>query len=331
MISASYSGYQADDPVYTSPSATVKVSAGKATKVPDLVLKRRKTVVFTATDSANRPLKYAPVGLWIQQKAGGPYQSAQYGPIETDANGKFRLVEGRNYKVKFYPDKNTPAGNVAEYWDGPSGTGSYALQDATAITWPSSAAVKRSYTVKLGAAPAIKQGKVKVKGTPKVGKKIKVATSKWPGNAKLRIQWEQDGVPIKKATKRKLKVTNKIAKATKIEARVTATRAGDRAVDNVSAPKVIKKLAMKAKKPRVSGKATVGKKLTAKPGAWQPKKVKFSYQWLRGGKPIKGATKKTYKLKAADRKKRIQVKVTGKLGGYKTVTKASGKTAKVKR
>lgn len=331
VISASYGGYDADDPVYTSPSRTVTISPNKATKVPDLVLKRRKTVVFTATDSSGRALKHAPVGLWIQDPKTGVYGSAQYGPIETDANGKFRLVEGRNYKIKFNPDDAAPAGDVAEYWDGPSGSGSYALQDATAITWPSSAPVKRTYSVKLGAAPALKVGDVKVKGTAKVGKSLKAQTTNWPGNARLRVQWEADGVPVKGATKKRLKLTHNVAKAAKIEARVTASRAGDKAVDQTSAPKVVKKRKLKAKKPTITGKAVVGKVLTAKPRAWKPKKVSFTYQWFRGKKAIKGATKKKHKVTKADRGKKLKVRVTGTLGGYTTTQKTSGKTAKVRK
>ena len=67
-----------------------------------------------------------------------------------------------------------------------------------------------------------------------------------------------------------------------------------------------------------------------KPGTWKPKGVKLSYQWLRGGKSIKGATKSTYKLVKADKKKQISVKVTGTKAGYTTLTTTSAKTKKVK-
>ncbi len=53
------------------------------------------------------------------------------------------------------------------------------------------------------------------------------------------------------------------------------------------------------------------------PGDWGVKKVRFSYQWLRNGKPIKGATKASYKLQRADAGKKISVRVTGSKPGYK--------------
>ena len=42
--------------------------------------------------------------------------------------------------------------------------------------------------------------------------------------------------------------------------------------------------------PTIKGKAKVGKTLTALPGTWGPAPVTFTYQWLRNGKPIAGAT-----------------------------------------
>lgn len=83
-------------------------------------------------------------------------------------------------------------------------------------------------------------------------------------------------------------------------------------------------------KPTIAGIAKVKKKLTAKAGAWGPAPVKLSYKWYRSGKTIKGATKSTYRLVKADRKKRITVRVTGKKAGYPTVSQLSGATRKVR-
>jgi hypothetical protein len=64
---------------------------------------------------------------------------------------------------------------------------------------------------------------------------------------------------------------------------------------------------------KVKGKAKVGRKVTAVPLNWvafdarKPAGFKVRYQWLRNGKKIKGATKKTYKLRKADKGKWIQV------------------------
>ena len=81
--------------------------------------------------------------------------------------------------------------------------------------------------------------------------------------------------------------------------------------------------------PKVTGSVKVGRKLTADPGAWGPGDVELSYQWLRSGTAIVGATDAVYALKAADKGKTITVKVTGEKSGYVTVSKTSVATGKV--
>ena len=80
----------------------------------------------------------------------------------------------------------------------------------------------------------------------------------------------------------------------------------------------------------MSGKANVGKTLTAKPGKWQPGGVAFSYQWYADGQKIAKATHSTYAVTNSVKGKKILVKVTGSLSGYTTITKASDATKKVR-
>jgi beta-glucosidase-like glycosyl hydrolase len=86
---------------------------------------------------------------------------------------------------------------------------------------------------------------------------------------------------------------------------------------------------VKAPKPKIVGTRKVGRTLKAKVGTWSPAPV-LSYQWYRGSKAIAKATSATYTLKAADRGKRITVKVKATQTGYATIVKASAKTAKIK-
>jgi hypothetical protein len=81
--------------------------------------------------------------------------------------------------------------------------------------------------------------------------------------------------------------------------------------------------------PKVTGVAKVGRTLKAVVGSWSPTGVKLSYQWFRDGKRIAGATKATYKLSLADKGKKLKVKVTGKLSGYKSTTMTSKPTAAI--
>jgi len=82
-------------------------------------------------------------------------------------------------------------------------------------------------------------------------------------------------------------------------------------------------------RPVVSGKAKVGARLTAMPGAWGPVGVKLSYRWYRNGKKIVGATQKTYRLTTRDSKKKITVAVIGRTAGSPAVTRTSAPTAKI--
>lgn len=81
----------------------------------------------------------------------------------------------------------------------------------------------------------------------------------------------------------------------------------------------------------VSGNPKVGKKLTAHHGSWDAKGVTYSYQWLRDGAAVRGATKQQYTLGTSDAGHRMQVQVTAKAKGYQDGSATSKPTAKVTR
>ena len=77
------------------------------------------------------------------------------------------------------------------------------------------------------------------------------------------------------------------------------------------------------------GHAIAGHKLRAKTTGWQAGAT-LTYQWLRNGKVIKGATGKKYTLRRKDRGKRISVVVTATAPTYAPSTKES-KPRKVRK
>jgi hypothetical protein len=79
----------------------------------------------------------------------------------------------------------------------------------------------------------------------------------------------------------------------------------------------------------ITGKTIVGKKLKAKVAGWAPSGLTYTYEWLRNGKVIKGATAKKYLLVAKDKGKKIQVRVTGSKSGYTSGVATSKKTGKI--
>lgn len=101
----------------------------------------------------------------------------------------------------------------------------------------------------------------------------------------------------------------------------------DQIVPNISAtfgPTVANAVA-----PTVTGTPAVGRLLTAVAGSWTPSGVGFTYQWLRGGSPISGATSASYTVVTADAGKRLSVKVTAVRSGYRRLSLTSVGTATV--
>jgi serine protease len=188
-------------------------------------------------------------------------------------------------------------------------------------------AVRESAAVSVAAA-TLTTATPKITGTAKVGKKLTAKAGAWTAGTKLKYRWYRSGKAIKGGTSQTYRLVS-ADRSDRITVKVTGTKAGYSAVAKTSA-KTSKVAAgtLKSAKPKISGTAKVGKKLTAKSGTWTSG-TKLKYQWYRSGKAIKGASSKTYKLVSADRGDRISVKVTGTKTGYNTTSKVSSKTRKV--
>jgi len=174
--------------------------------------------------------------------------------------------------------------------------------------------------------------KLQIVGSAQVGKTV---TAKLSNSKKFYIdkyQWNRNGKPIKGATKASYKLTK-----ADLGKKITVTTTDNRPSFGFTGPDwpatepyiVTRTATNKAlygfttKKPTISGTARVGSKLTAKIPKWGGSPAKYTYQWMRNGKPIKGATKTSYKLAKADRNKKIAVKVTGSKKNYQTASSSS--------
>ncbi|WP_181151894.1 MULTISPECIES: FG-GAP-like repeat-containing protein [unclassified Arthrobacter] len=130
-------------------------------------------------------------------------------------------------------------------------------------------------------------------------------------------QWLRNGQPIPGATLNTYRVAEADLDQT-LSARVTATRAGYRAVSSSSLP-LTPTSTITATAPTLQGKLTVGEQLTGvfnegsvatgTPGG----AVSIRYEWVRNGTVISGATAKNYTLAAADR---------GAVVGFRAVVQA---------
>jgi len=81
-------------------------------------------------------------------------------------------------------------------------------------------------------------------------------------------------------------------------------------------------------KPKISGTAKVGKKLSTAAGTWSPKPT-LKYTWKANGKTISGATKSYHTVVKSEVGKTLTVTVTGSKKGYNTVAMVSSATKKV--
>jgi hypothetical protein len=79
----------------------------------------------------------------------------------------------------------------------------------------------------------------------------------------------------------------------------------------------------------IAGSAQVGGTVTASVSGFAPTPSTYSYQWLRGGAPISGATEPTYAVVAADDAGKLTVQVTASGAGLKSkvVTSAASRVA----
>lgn len=179
-----------------------------------------------------------------------------------------------------------------------------------------------------GKAPTM-TGSLSITGTLAVGSTATVTTGTFtPATTDKSWYWFLDGKPVFGAQGETITITEAM-KGKRLEARLTAYdwSYGDNQYYNrvsVTVPGAIS-----GSTPTITGTTTVGSTLTASTGTWTTGTT-LSYQWLRAGAPIAGATAKTYPLVAADRGTAISVAVTGRLSGYPDVTKTSAATAPIK-
>ncbi|OII38172.1 hypothetical protein BIU98_14965 [Curtobacterium sp. MMLR14_010] len=76
----------------------------------------------------------------------------------------------------------------------------------------------------------------------------------------------------------------------------------------------------------ITGSSTVGSKFTARVGSWNTSGITYSYQWLRDGSAVSGATKSTYTTTSKDVGHRMQVTVTAKKSGWTSASVTSKAT-----
>lgn len=170
-------------------------------------------------------------------------------------------------------------------------------------------------------------GEVRVDGDPAVGSPITAVTDGWgPEGVALAYQWAVDGTDVAGATERVFTPGAQDVGAA-VTVRVTGYGAGlvsASATSQPSTPVAGPELPEVTTRPvHVSGAWFTGSTLRAHTAPWRPAGTTLTYQWLRDGRPIEGATGDTYRLRGADRWHGVSVVVTGTAPGHAPASRTS--------
>lgn len=158
---------------------------------------------------------------------------------------------------------------------------------------------------------------------------VRINAGAWPAGVHLSYRWLRDGRPIAGATTANYRISGSDA-GHGLSAQVFANKTGYTTVIATSPTAVVGKGTLASSRPRISGSAKVGKKLTARPGRWSTG-VRFGYRWRANGKIIAKATGSTLRLTSTLRGTKISVTVIATKTGYNTVSTTSKSTKKVRR
>ncbi|MET9729554.1 Ig-like domain-containing protein [Streptomyces sp. NPDC006458] len=218
----------------------------------------------------------------------------------------------------------TVAGGQATLTTGTLSVGTHKL---TAAFTPADAAHGASgsaeLTYKVKIKPPAVVSAAKVTGTVKVASTVTCEVT-FNGASSVAYSWLRDGSTISGATARTRKLTSTDYKH-KIACRAKGTNStGSTTSTSPQAGPVAVGPALKnTAKPSISGTHRAGYKQTARPGSWSPSATSYSYQWLRDGRAISGATRSTYTATRSDRGHKLTVRVKAKRTGYSTGTATS--------
>ncbi len=162
-----------------------------------------------------------------------------------------------------------------------------------------------------------------ISGAVELDQVLTLSEGAWDSGTSLAFQWFADGVAIAGATSKTFKITStQVGKA--ITAQVIGSKAGFENLAKTSNPTSLVTMNefSSAPVPTITGGSTVGSILTATTGTWSPTAT-LTFQWLKDGVAISGATTNTYTIRLADIDSQISIEVRGSKSGYGVVTKES--------
>ncbi|MCL2594040.1 MAG: S-layer homology domain-containing protein, partial [Promicromonosporaceae bacterium] len=179
------------------------------------------------------------------------------------------------------------------------------------------------YEVRVFRATAITGGTATISGTPRLGQTLAAAASGFnPTPDGVTFQWLRNGVVASEGATRTLTAADV---GQQITVQATATLAGFTQRQVVSNAVTVQPGTITGGTVTISGENTVGSLLTVSLAGMTPMPSggQISWQWLRDGTPITGATGTQYRLTAADAGRTITARASVNIPGYTAVTRTS--------
>ena len=173
----------------------------------------------------------------------------------------------------------------------------------------------------------LQQSTPSVSGTRAVGETLTASTGVWTAGTEFSYQWLRNGVEVSGQTGSSFTTTLDDANQN-ISVRVLGEKRGYSPVSRTSATVRIARPSLEASTPLVVGTPKVGETLVADAQTWTDG-VSLTYEWLRNGIVIDGATGPTYLVTIADIGSQLRVLVRGTKDPYNAAARVSLPTINV--
>ena len=173
-------------------------------------------------------------------------------------------------------------------------------------------------------------GAPEITGRPMVGHTLRASSGSWSlEGVTLSYQWYAGATPIQGATEASYQPTADEA-GRPIHVVVTASAAGytSESATSTDTDRVLLGVADLAK-PTITGKAVLGRTLTAHVATFSPASATPYYRWMRGHEPIPGAHTATYAIRRGDVGHFVNVQVTMRARNWVSATRRSAGSARV--
>lgn len=168
-------------------------------------------------------------------------------------------------------------------------------------------------------------GRPRLTGVPRYFEWLTVPDPGWgPRPVTLTYRWFRDGTPMTGVAGPRYQLHGRDI-GHRITVSVTGSKEGFSTLERVTrSTRTVKEGRLDpAPAPVIAGTPAVDAYLTASTGTWGPAPASFTWQWLRDGEPIKGATDSSYRMTVADLDHRIKVRVVAESEFFAPSTRTS--------